>query len=105
MSPKCQTQSSSCGAGAAAVDERRRSERYPYVVEAWLSNDSTAPIELKTANLSRHGVRLTLERPLNVGEFFTIEIGVGRQALLSEVRIVSCFATEDGLYDVGAEFC
>ena len=104
MSPNCQTLSSSCGAGAAA-DERRRSERYPYVVEAWLSSDSTEPIELKTANLSRHGVRLTLERPLTVGEFFTIEIGVGRQALLSEVRVVSCFATEDGMYDVGAEFC
>ena len=34
-----------------------------------------------------------------------IEVGLGAQQVVSEVRIISCRESEDGVFEVGAEFC
>jgi hypothetical protein len=56
-------------------------------------------------NLSRHGVAFQLDWPVKLGAFYTIEIGLGPQQLLAEVRTVSCRKTDAGPFEVGAEFC
>jgi hypothetical protein len=86
---------------------RRRSERRPYIIEGWLSrpNDPSDELEVVALNVSQHGVGFKLPKALEPGEFFAIEIGLGEQRMISEVRIVSCRPAGDGLFDVGAEFC
>lgn len=89
--------------------DRRRSLRKPHVAEAWIvSPTATRPeekIEVTSMNVSRHGVGFELPSPLATGAFYVMEIGVGDQRLLSEVRIISCRKLEMGTYEVGAEFC
>ena len=86
---------------------RRRSERKPYIIEGWLSrpNDPGDEIEVVALNVSHHGIGFKMPQPLNLGEFFTMEIGLGEQRMISEVRVVSCRACDGGMFDVGAEFC
>jgi hypothetical protein len=92
-----------------SMSERRRSARQPYIVEAFIiSPTATDPGERKevtSVNLSRHGVAFDFTEPLAKKTCWTIEIGMGEQKLLSEIRIVSCRPIEDGIYQVGAEFC
>lgn len=87
---------------------RRRSERKPYVVEAWICSPTATSAdekaEVTALNVSRHGAAFESPDPLPIGSFHIIEIGVGAQRLCSEVRIVSCRATGE-FFDIGAEFC
>jgi hypothetical protein len=102
-------------AGMAAIEptitrsERRRSEREPFVFEAFIiSPTATNPYERRevtSINLSRHGVAFDFTEPLAKQTYFRIEIGMGGQKLISEIRIVSCRPIEDGMYQIGAEFC
>ena len=89
--------------------ERRRSERKAYVVEAFIiSPTATNPYErreVNSVNLSKHGVAFDFTEPLPKQTYYLIEIGMGTQRLVSEIRIVSCTPIEDGMYQVGAEFC
>jgi hypothetical protein len=91
--------------------ERRRSQRRAHVIQSWLApagDDSPdARTEISSLDLSQHGVAFGVWRPLTVGSFHVIEIGLGGQRLVSEVRIVSCrpFPTLNGVYRIGAEFC
>jgi PilZ domain len=89
--------------------ERRRSPRTPHVAEAWISSPTaTNPderIEVTSMNLSRHGVGFELAKPIPEHTFYAIEIGMGDQRLISEIRIVSCRKSDHGTWEVGAEFC
>ena len=103
--------------------DRRRSQRRPHVIDAWISPSSPAPqgrsdgrpqdrqdahrYEVVAMDLSRHGVGFAMEQPLPVGSFHVIEIGFGEQQLVAEIRIVSCrpLNEETGLFQIGAEFC
>ncbi len=103
------TQSPAAPADKAQNMNRRRSVRKPHVAEAWICSPTAtsldAKIEVIAINLSRHGVAFELSTPLATGAFHAMEIGVGDQRLISEIRIVSCRKTENGKYEVGAEFC
>jgi hypothetical protein len=89
-------------------ENRRRSERNPYVIEAFVysptSTDPDERIEATSLNLSRHGVGFCIEHPLPAGAFYVVEIGLGPQKLVSEMRTVSCRRRADGMYEVGGEF-
>ena len=89
--------------------DRRRSLRKPHVAEAWIcSPTATRPeekVEVTAINLSRHGVAFEIPKNLPTDTFYVMEVGVGDQRLVSEVRIISCRKAENGNYEVGAEFC
>jgi hypothetical protein len=86
---------------------RRRSERKPYVVEAWLASptakDPKDRHEVVGVNISRHGVAFELPVAVPTGAYFIFEVGYGTQQLKSEVRILSCTKHENR-YRIGAEF-
>jgi hypothetical protein len=88
---------------------RRRSERRPYIIEAWISSP-TAKTEddrcVATAlNISRHGVAFQTEKELPIHAYHVIEIGYGEQQMVSEIRTVSCRKVGKNLFEIGAEFC
>jgi hypothetical protein len=89
--------------------ERRRSPRRPYVVEAFIiSPTATNPYERRevtSINLSKHGLAFDFTEPLARATYWLIEIMLGEQRMTSEIRIISCTAIEDGIFQVGAEFC
>jgi hypothetical protein len=91
--------------------DRRRSPRLPSVIEAWLcpvgSDDPQRRLEIASMDLSRHGVGFCVYRELPLGSFHVVEIALGDQRLVSEVRVVFCrpFEGEPGLFQIGAEFC
>jgi hypothetical protein len=96
--------------GAAGVDNRRRSDRKPHVVDAWIwSPTATDPLEereeVTSLNISRHGIAFTLAHPLPTGAFYVMEVSVGGHRMVSEVRIISCRRRESDTFDVGGEFC
>jgi hypothetical protein len=90
------------------AEERRRSLRESYVVEAFIiSPTATNPYERRevtSINISRHGVAFDFTEPLPKKTYFSIEIGIGSQKLVSEICIVSCRPIEEGMYQIGAEF-
>ncbi len=89
--------------------ERRRSQRKPHVVEAWIASptatDASQREEVISVNLSRHGVAFERRNPLPVGTFHVIDIAMGEQRMRTEVRIMSCRPLENGRYEIGGEFC
>jgi hypothetical protein len=89
--------------------DRRRSTRKPLLAEAWIASPTaTSPqerIEVTTLNLSRHGVAFELARPIPEHTFYNIEIAMGDQRLVSEIKIVTCQKTDHGTWQIGAEFC
>ncbi len=88
--------------------ERRRSPRKPHVIEAWIASPTATPdeerLEATSINLSRHGVAFCIKTQLPVGSYYVIEIGMGEQRMVSEVRTVSCRPGDDGMFEVGAAF-
>jgi PilZ domain len=91
------------------TDERRRSERKPYTVEAYIisptATDPNQRKEVTSVNLSRHGLAFDFTEALAKKTYWMIEIDMGDQRLISEIRIMACRAIENGLYQIGAEFC
>ena len=89
--------------------DRRRSHRKPHLAQAFIASPTaTNPaerIEVATLNLSRHGVAFELARPVPEHTFYNIEIAMGDQRLLSEIKIISCQKTDHGAWQIGAEFC
>jgi hypothetical protein len=89
--------------------DRRRSARRPHVAEAWVVSPTATRaeerLEVRSLNLSRHGVMFELDAPLAESSFYMFEVGVGDQKLCSEIRIISCLKNKTGDYEVGAEFC
>src|SRR5262245_15264680 len=92
---------------AISHNERRRSERRAYVVEAYIiSPTATSDSERKevtSVNLSRHGIAFDFDQPLARKTYYRMEIVLGEQKTVTEVRIVSCLPVEEGMYQVGAE--
>lgn len=93
---------------AANNAERRRSKREPHIVEAYVSSPTARhdepKIEAASVNLSRHGVGFETTEPLAVAAYYTLELGLGDQRIVAEVRIISCTCTDHGNYYIGAEF-
>lgn len=92
-----------------ASKDRRRSDRAPKVLDAWIcsptaTNRAEEREVVTSVNLSRHGVAFVLEHSVPTGAFYIIDIAMGGQQVASEVRIISCRKAEDGRYEVGAEF-
>ena len=94
---------------APSEDNRRRSERKPYVIEAriWSPTavDPNEREEVRAVNLSRHGVAFQIDHAIPVAHFMMIEVGIGQQKITSEVRIISCRECDPHVFEVGAEFC
>jgi len=91
-----------------ASDERRRSERKPHIIEAWLRpgvESAAEPIEVTGLNISQHGAGFVARQELRAGTFWWVEIGLGTQRMSTEIRVVSCRENDTGGYAVGAEFC
>ena len=90
-----------------AKANRRRSDRRPYVAEAWLvaKDNPDSRTDVKTVNLSKHGIAFDLSKKADPGTFFLLEIGFGQQRLVAEIRIISCRAISEGIFEIGAEFC
>jgi hypothetical protein len=92
----------------ARSDERRRSQRSPYVMEAWISSPTATEgeerLEAKAVNVSKHGVAFQLTKPLAVSAYYVIDLKLGPQRLITEVCTISCRQTESGMYEVGASF-
>jgi hypothetical protein len=90
-------------------ENRRRSNRWPYVIEAWVSSptatDPADKLEATAVNLSRHGICFDVDASLPVGCFYRIEVGIGEQRLNAEVRIISTRASGPNTYTIGAAFC
>jgi hypothetical protein len=89
--------------------ERRRSERKPHVVEAWISSPTATDLadreEVTAINLNRHGLAFEADGPLPLSTFYLIDIAMGEQRMYSEIRIISCRPTANGRSEIGAEFC
>jgi hypothetical protein len=94
---------------AESHENRRRSDRRPYVIEAWVSSPTaTNPadkLEATAVNMSRHGICFDMDASLPVGCFYRIEVGIGEQRLNAEVRIISSRQTASHTYSIGAAFC
>jgi len=92
-----------------ATHERRRNERKAYICEAFINSptaiDGSERVEVTAVNLSKTGLAFDCTEPLPKKAYYVIEIGMGEQRLISEIRIVSCRPIEEGIYQVGAEFC
>jgi hypothetical protein len=93
----------------APTVDRRRSARAAHVAEAWIASPTATStserIEVTSINLSRHGIGFELATPLPEHTFYSIEIAMADQRLVSEIRIVSCRKSDHGTWEVGAEFC
>ncbi len=61
--------------------------------------------EATSVNVSRHGLCLTIDRPLPIGAFQVVELCIGGSEVRSEVRITRCEPIDEGTYEVGAIFC
>jgi hypothetical protein len=91
--------------------DRRRCERRPHVTQSWLApvgnDDPAVRVKISSLDVSQHGVAFGTWQPLAVGSFHVIEIGLGEQRRVSEIRVVFCrpFPALNGVYQVGAEFC
>jgi hypothetical protein len=92
-----------------SLSERRRSERQAYVVEAFIisptARSDSERKEVTSINLSRHGIAFDFDQPLAKKTYYRMEIVLGGRITTTEVRIVSCRPIEEGMYQIGAEFC
>jgi hypothetical protein len=61
-------------------------------------------MEVKTFDISGHGVSFDSTFPLAVGDEYIYEIGFGDRSIICDVRIVACRAGEKGTWRVGADF-
>ena len=85
--------------------DRRRSPRRPHAVEASISSPTGGPaIGVTGVDLSRHGVGLSVAKPITAGTFHTLTLGLGAQRIVGEIKIISCRKQADATYRVHAQF-
>ena len=60
---------------------------------------------MTSIDLSKHGVALDIKKPIATGMFQVLELGIGSQKMITEVRILSCREELDGCFRVHAAFC
>jgi hypothetical protein len=88
------------------ANERRRSHRRPHVAEAFLSSPTGGQrIAVASIDLSKHGIGLSIKQPIAAGTYQILELGMGSQKMVSEVRILSCRPGSEGSFHVHATFC
>jgi hypothetical protein len=88
------------------MPDRRRSPRRVHVVEASLVSPTGGPsMEVTGVDLSKYGVGLNVKKPIAAETFHILNLGLGAQKIVGEVRVVSCRKQRDGAYRVHAEFC
>jgi len=86
-------------------EERRRSQRRPHIVEAFLSSPTGGNrLEGTAIDLSKHGIALDVNRPIATGTFQRLEMGAGPQKTVREVRILSCRQESNGTFRIHATF-
>ncbi len=86
--------------------DRRRSPRRAHVVEASLASPTGGkPLEVTGVDLSKYGVGLNVKKPIAANTFHILNLGLGAQRIVGEVRVLSCRKQSDGAYRVHAEFC
>ena len=91
---------------APAQTDRRRTPRRPQAAQAWLASPTGGQrSEVLCVDLSRHGVGLNLSRPIAEGTFHILELNLGPQRIVSEIRIVSCQQADDNSFRASAVFC
>jgi len=94
---------------AGTEKDRRRSERKVYIIEAYIvsptATHESERKEVTSVNLSRHGVAFDFTEPLAKKTYYKMEIGLGDQRMVSEIRIIACRSIQNGVYQIGAEFC
>ncbi len=66
--------------------------------------DPTDREEVRSVNLSRHGVAIEHRSDLPLGTFHVIDVALGEQRMRTEVRIMYCRSLGDGTFEIGAEF-
>ena len=80
----------------------------PLVIESFITNpsaeDPDAPMEVKSINMSWHGVGFYSLLPLPPGRKYVIELGLGKQRLVAKIRITACRQAAGKGYEVGTEF-
>ena len=96
--------------GPRLAGDKRRSARVPHVMDAWICSPTAFDpvderLEVRSVNISRHGVAFAIDHELATGAFWIMEIGIGDQRMISEIRIMNCRKADDGAFEVGAEFC
>ncbi len=101
---------SSSTAQKAPANDRRRSERKAYIIEASLcsptaKNKKKERIEATSVNINRHGIAFQMDKALPIDSFYVVEVMLGEREVISEIRIISCRKAENGNYEIGAEFC
>ncbi len=88
--------------------ERRARPRQVLRVQARICLDGDAPLEAHTVDLSSHGLAVSAERPLNVGQECSVELGVSMPeiatppALRASVRY--CARLHEGQFRIGMKF-
>jgi len=50
-------------------------------------------------------VALDIRKPIATGMFQVLELGIGQQKMITEVRILSCREEANGCFRVHAAFC
>ena len=88
--------------------DRRRSHREPVVTVGTLrdaANPREAGRQVLVSDVSLHGVGMRTTFELEIGDMYTIEIGVGPLHLASRLRVARTRALTDGTFDIGGEFC
>ena len=90
-------------------DDRRRGDRKPCVCDAWVfsptATSADEKIEVDGLNLSRHGVAFEVRSKIATGSFMKLELDMGEQRMVSEIRIIRCNEVDAGRFEVGGEFC
>lgn len=93
-------------ATAFIPSERRRSRRQPHVTQAVVSSPTGGHrVGVVSMDLSRHGVRLCVSKPIASGTYQRLELSGSDKTVVREVRILSCRPQDDGSFQLHAEFC
>lgn len=99
----------SASESTVAVSERRRSNRKPMAVQAYIASPTATRkadrIEVTSVNISKHGVAFELKQALSDQTYWRLDVNMDVQKISCEICIVSCRANGDGTYHIGAEFC
>jgi hypothetical protein len=89
-------------------NDRRRSQRKPHVVQAWISSptavDPDDRQEVLSVNVSRHGVAFESHHAIATGTYHIIDIAMGPQRMRTEIRILSCRKMDSARFEIGAEY-
>jgi len=88
--------------------DRRRSGRTADASAAFI-HSPTSPaqagrIPVAGLNVSKHGLAFSVDRPLAVGAYFTLDLPVGQSTREREILILHCQPLDGGRFGVGAEF-